>query len=60
MDKKLLEVTGFKNGDHLVATPFKGGVMLVNVKNKSFVGSLPNFKYREEQHEASKFLFKVK
>lgn len=60
LDKKVRETTGFKKGDKLVAIPFKGGVMLVNVKNKSFVGSLDNFKYKEENHEATRFLFKVK
>jgi bifunctional DNA-binding transcriptional regulator/antitoxin component of YhaV-PrlF toxin-antitoxin module len=60
LDKKVREATGFKKGDRLVAIPFTGGVMLVNVKNKSFVGSLTNFKYKEENHEASKLLFKVK
>ncbi len=39
LDKRVREVTGFKKGDRLVAIPFKGGVMLVNVKNKSFVGN---------------------
>jgi bifunctional DNA-binding transcriptional regulator/antitoxin component of YhaV-PrlF toxin-antitoxin module len=60
LDKKVRETTGFKKGDKLIAIPFKGGVMLVSVKNKSFVGSLSNFKYNEERHEASRFLFKVK
>lgn len=59
LDKKVRKTTGFKKGDKLVAIPFKGGVMLVNVKNKDFAGSLDNFNYKEEKHEASKFLFKV-
>ena len=57
--QKVRETTGFKKGDKLVAIPFKGGVMLVNVKNKDFVGSLDNFNYKEEKREASKFVFKV-
>jgi len=60
LDKNVLKVTGFKKGDKLVAIPFKGGVTLVNVKNKSFVGSLTNFKFKEENHEGSNFLFRVK
>lgn len=59
LDKKVLKTTGFKKDGKLLAFPFKGGVMLVNVKNKDFAGSLDNFNYKEEKHEASKFLFKV-
>jgi hypothetical protein len=57
LDKKLREASGVKKGAKLVAIPFKGGVMLVDVTGKSFVGSMNGFGFREEEHEASKFLF---
>lgn len=57
LDKKLREVSGMKKGAKLVAIPFKGGVMLVDVTKKSFIGNMPGFAYQEEEHEASKFLF---
>ena len=58
LDKKLREVSGMKKAAKLVAVQFKSGVMLVGVSEKSFVGSMPGFAYREEEHEASKFLFR--
>ncbi|MCL5067898.1 MAG: hypothetical protein M1368_06055 [Thaumarchaeota archaeon] len=57
MDKKLGEVSGMKKAAKLVAVQFKCGVMQVGVSEKSFVGSMPRFAYRDEEHEA-KFLFR--
>ncbi len=57
LDKKVREISGMKKGAKLVAIPFKGGVMLVDVTGKSFVGSLTGFAFDEEEHEASTFLF---
>lgn len=57
LDKKVREVSGLKRKSRLVAIPFKGGVTLVDVTGKRFVGSRPGLKFREEEHEASKFLF---
>lgn len=58
LDKKVREVSGMKKGSKLVAIPFKGGVTLVDVTGRSFVGSMNGFAFREEEHEASKFLFR--
>ena len=55
-DKKVREVSGMKKGSKLVAIPFKGGMTLVDVSGKSFVGNISGFGYKEEEHEASKFL----
>jgi bifunctional DNA-binding transcriptional regulator/antitoxin component of YhaV-PrlF toxin-antitoxin module len=57
LDKKIREVSGLKKKSRLVAIPFRGGVTLVDITGKSFVGSKPGFKYKEDEHEASKFLF---
>ena len=57
LDKNIREASGLKKGSKLVAIPFKGGVTLVDVTGKSFVGSRPGFAFDEEQHEASKLLF---
>lgn len=58
LDKKIREASGLKKGAKLVAIPFKGGVMLVDVSSKSFIGSMTGFAFDEGKHEASKFLFK--
>ncbi|MDH2899590.1 MAG: hypothetical protein PXY39_01330 [archaeon] len=50
LDKNIREVSGPKKGSKLVAIPFKGGVTLVDVTGKSFVGSRPRYAYDEEQH----------
>jgi len=54
------KIAGVKKGDKLVAISFRGGVMLVNAKGKKFAESLTGFSYKEEEHEAEKFLFKEK
>ena len=46
-----------KKGAKLVAIPFRGGVMLLDVTGKSFVGNMTGFGFHEEEHEASRFLF---
>ena len=58
LDRKVRAASGVKKGAKLVAIPFRGGVLLVDVTGKSFVGRLTGFAFDEEKHEASKFLFK--
>lgn len=60
LDKKTRNVAGIKRGDKLVAIPFKGGVILVASRDRKFAGSLKGFKFAEEQHEASRFIFRRK
>ena len=60
LDKKTRKVSGIQKGSKIVAIPFKGGVTLVDVTKKKFTGSLNGFKFEEDQHEASKFLFQKK
>ena len=52
------KAAGLKKGDRLSVIPFRGGVILVNVRGKKFARSLMGFSYKEEKHEASRFLFK--
>src|SRR5271169_3301951 len=58
LNKNVREVSGMKKGSKLVAIPFKGGVMLVDVTGKNFVGNMSGFAYQEREHEASKLLFR--
>jgi bifunctional DNA-binding transcriptional regulator/antitoxin component of YhaV-PrlF toxin-antitoxin module len=58
LDRRVRKVAGVQKGDQLVAIPFKGGVIVVNVTGKSFKGALTGFRFREEEHAASQFLFR--
>jgi hypothetical protein len=58
LNRRVRNVAGLRKGDRLVAIPFRGGVILVNVTGKSFKGSLTGFRFREAEHEASRFLFR--
>jgi bifunctional DNA-binding transcriptional regulator/antitoxin component of YhaV-PrlF toxin-antitoxin module len=60
LDRKTRDVAGIKKGDRLVAIPFKGGVILVAPRDRRFAGSLAGFKFDEERHEASHFIFRRK
>ncbi len=60
LDKKTREVAGINKGDRLVAIPFKGGVILVAPTGRRFAASLTGFEFKEERHEASRFIFRRK
>jgi bifunctional DNA-binding transcriptional regulator/antitoxin component of YhaV-PrlF toxin-antitoxin module len=60
LDKKIREVAGINKGDRLVAIPFKGGVILVAPGDRKFTTSLKGFEFKEERHEASRFIFRRK
>ena len=60
LDKKTREVAGINKGDRLVAIPFKGGVILVALGDRKFTASLTGFEFKEERHEASRFIFRRK
>ncbi len=59
-DKKTREVAGINKGDRLVTIPFKGGVILVMPRDGKFAASLTGFEFKEERHEASRFVFRRK
>ena len=60
LDRKTREIAGINKRDKLVAIPFKGGVILVAPQARKFEGSLTGFKFAEERHEASRFIFRRK
>ena len=45
-------------GDKVLVIPSSEGVLLVSLKGKRFNTSLTGFRYKERDHEASRFLFK--
>jgi bifunctional DNA-binding transcriptional regulator/antitoxin component of YhaV-PrlF toxin-antitoxin module len=60
LDKKTREVAGINKGDRLIAIPFKGRVILVAPSDRKFAASLTGFHFKEERHEASRFIFRRK
>ena len=60
LDRRIREVAGLKKGDRMVAIPFKDGVILVVPRGRKYSGSLSGFKFIEEEHEASRYLFRGK
>ena len=55
--KKTRSVARNAKDDKLIAIQFKGGAIEVH-SDRKFAGSLPGFGFVEEQHEASRFLFR--
>src|SRR5256885_16489029 len=58
LDKEVREFLKVEPGDEVLAIPSSEGVLMVSLKGKSFNTSLPGFRYKERDHEASRFLFK--
>jgi bifunctional DNA-binding transcriptional regulator/antitoxin component of YhaV-PrlF toxin-antitoxin module len=58
LDKEVREILRVAPGDEVLAIPYSEGVLITSLKGKRFKTSLPGFRFREERHEASKYLFK--
>jgi len=58
LDKKTRAIAGIKKGDKLATIAFREGVILLTPTHPKFVGSFTEFKFVEEQHEASRFIFR--
>ena len=58
LDKEVREFLKVEPGDKVLAIPSSEGVLMVPLKGKRFNSSLPGFGYKEQAHEASRFLFK--
>jgi len=56
LGREVRSKAGIDKGDKLIAIPFKGGIVLVSIKGKSFKGCLDGFGFREEKHEATRYL----
>lgn len=56
LGKEVRSKAGIGKGDKLIVIPFRGGIVLVPVKGKSFKGCLDGFSFREEEHEATRYL----
>ena len=59
LEKRVRTAAGIVRGEKLVAIPFSGGVILASAAGRSFAGSLDNFRFREEDHEAGRYVAKL-
>ena len=58
LDKEVRGLLRIAPGDEVLAIPCSEGVLITSLKGKRFKTSLTGFRFREESHEASKYLFK--
>lgn len=58
LDKEVRKLLKVGPGDKVLVIPYSEGVLITSLKGKRFKTSLPGFRYREESHEASKYLSK--
>jgi len=58
LDKEVRELLRIAPGDEVLAIPYSEGVLITSLKGKRFKTSLTGFRFREESHEASKYIFK--
>ena len=60
LDQEIRERLKIQPGDRVLALASTDGVLITNLKGKRFESLHPGFNYKEEQHEASRFLFGAK
>jgi bifunctional DNA-binding transcriptional regulator/antitoxin component of YhaV-PrlF toxin-antitoxin module len=58
LDKEVRDVLKIAPGDKVLAIPYSDGVLITTLKGKKFKTSLTGFRFKEEAHEASRYLFK--
>jgi len=57
LNKEIREKLQVKPGDAVLAIASTNGVLVTNLKGKKYDTLDPGFNYREEEHEASRYLF---
>ncbi len=57
LDKEIREKLQVEPGDAVLAIASTNGVLVTNLKGKKYDTLHPGFNYREEEHEASRYLF---
>jgi bifunctional DNA-binding transcriptional regulator/antitoxin component of YhaV-PrlF toxin-antitoxin module len=60
LDKEVRNFLKVQPGDKVLAIPSTDGVVIVPLKDKKFTTSSPGFAFREQDHEASRYLFNKK
>lgn len=57
LDREIRQKLKVMPGDKVLALASTEGVLLTSLKGKRFESLHPGFDYREEKHEASRYLF---
>ncbi len=57
LDKEIREKLQVEPGDSVLAIASTNGVLVTNLKGRKYETLHPGFNYREEEHEASRYLF---
>lgn len=57
LDREIRKKLKVSPGDKVLALASTEGVVITNLKGKTFESLHPGFDYREEKHEASRYLF---
>jgi hypothetical protein len=58
LGRKVREFLKVRPRSKVLIIPSSEGVLMILLQGKNFNTSLPGFRYREQAHEASRFLFK--
>lgn len=58
LDREVRELLKVEPGDKVLAIPYSGGVLITSLKGRKFRTSLTGFRFKEDSHEASQYLFK--
>ena len=58
LDKEVQKLLKVEPGDKVLAIPYSGGVLITSLRGKKFKTSLAGFRYKEESHEASRYVIK--
>ncbi len=57
LDKEIREKLKVEPGDHVLAIPSTEGIVITSLKGKKYQSLHPGFNFKEEDHEASGYLF---
>ena len=57
LDKEIRDKLQVEPGDSVLAIPSTNGITVTNLKGKKYASLHPGFNFREEEHEASRYLF---
>ncbi len=58
LDRKVRKFLKVRPRSKVLTIPSSEGVLMILLQGKNFNTSLPGFRYGEQAHEASRFLFK--
>ena len=57
LDKEIREKLKVEPGDHVLAIPSTEGIVITSLKGKKYQSFHTGFNFKEEDHEASSYLF---